>query len=110
MRESEDMPAWADMNKDVIYPQLIANFINKMRHDYIKPQLWAHSTPFGLSDDGYLQFDDEYTKSGRWYLKDAWDTNVCVLKNRETLGISNGDKSAKSTLITFLNLLYIQKI
>ena len=98
----------------VVYAPKIANFINRMRHNYIDSKKYDKNnpTPFCIKN-WLLQFDDDpYKLSGldrakRVTKEKIWDDYIECLKNRESLWIKSSDNDTKQKIVN-LFLLYME--
>lgn len=91
-----------------LYPQRLAVFINKMRHDYIDPKKWGSDSPFSIDKKGLMRFDDSIFTSDirRIWANLLWDTWVEALRDRSLLWIKPTDTDTKQKIVDFLNKLY----
>ena len=100
----------------VVYAPKIANFINRMRHNYIDPKKYDKKNPAPFRIKKWsLQFDDDpYTLSGvdkakRIAKETLWDDYIECLKNRESLWIKPSDDNTKQKIVNLLNRLVKEK-
>lgn len=91
-----------------LYWVKIANFINRMRHDYITPKKWANNRPFSFWSKWCLYFNESSSSSVWGFLRSLyrWDETLTILKNNWDLSLWIISDTVKKDLANFLNDLY----
>ncbi len=91
-----------------LYWAKIANFINRMKHDYINPKKWANDSPFSFSSKWYLCFNEWWTSSMWGFIRSLykWSETLTVLKSDWKSALWITSNVAKKNLVNHLNTLY----
>ena len=91
-----------------LYWSKIANFINRMKHDYINPKKWANNNPFSLDSKWCLCFNEWWTSSMWGFLRSLykWSKTLTILEDNWESSLWIISNNVKNDLVEFLNTLY----